>query len=426
MRNNKEHKNLYGFTAAALALVLMVVASVGLFRYDATAGAEAVTLTENATVVTSPFTEAVAKVRNSVVGVNNYATVRPNNYYNSFGFGFGYGYGYPTTPDEDEENTRQVLQGSGSGVVVAKGYVLTNYHVVEGATMLEVTAGDKVWPAELMGTDEAKDIAVLYVDGLDLEPVVLGDSDQLAVGDWAICIGNPLSFTGTTTVGVISALNREVTSSATDAYGKRAVNTMIQTDAAINSGNSGGGMFNVAGELIGIPSMKYTGSMFSGSTVEGIGMAIPINEAKELINQVLAGEGNVQSTPSGTTANSGVTSGNGPRIGVTVAAVNSASYAASNGLIPTGVYISEVEEGAPAEKAGIQVGDIVVEVDGTRVTKTEEMTGILKAKQAGDTVEIKLYRVEGGLNNVEDYTKMPEGEYMTLTVELALLDAVQQ
>lgn len=186
--NNHSGKNFYAFTSAALALMLMVVASVALFNHDSTAGAEAVTLTENATVVTSPFTEAVEKVRGSVVGVNNYTTYR-NSYY-GFGFGYGYGGGY-----NDDDTSRQVLQGSGSGVVVADGYVLTNYHVVEDATTLEVTSGDKVYPAELKGTDEAKDIAVLYVEGLDIEPVVLGDSDQLSVGDWAICIGNPLSFT---------------------------------------------------------------------------------------------------------------------------------------------------------------------------------------------------------------------------------------
>ena len=174
--NNRSGKNFYAFTSAALALVLMVVASVALIQHDSTAGAESVTLTENATVVTSPFTEAVEKVRGSVVGVNNYTTYR-NSYY-GFGFGYGYGGGY-----NDDDTSRQVLQGSGSGVVVADGYVLTNYHVVEDATMLEVTSGDKVYPAELKGTDEAKDIAVLYVEDLDIEPVVLGDSDQLSVGD---------------------------------------------------------------------------------------------------------------------------------------------------------------------------------------------------------------------------------------------------
>ena len=418
MKNNNNHsgKNFYAFTSAALALVLMVVASVALFEHDSTAGAEAVTLTENATVVTSPFTEAVEKVRDSVVGVNNYTTYR-NSYY---GFGFGYGRG------DYADSSREVLQGSGSGVVVADGYVLTNYHVVEDATTLEVTSGDKVYPAELKGTDEAKDIAVLYVEDLDIEPVVLGDSDQLSVGDWAICIGNPLSFTGTTTVGVISALNREVTSSSTDAYGKRAVNTMIQTDAAINAGNSGGGMFNVAGELIGIPSMKYTGSMFTGSTVEGIGMAIPINEAKELINDVLAGNGNVESASGTTQSSQSISTGDTPRIGVSVSNLNPNSYAVAYNLIPNGAYVVEVESGSPAEQAGMLVDDIVVSVDGTRISSKEEMTSILQSKQAGDTVILKVYRVEGGLSSYDDQTSLPDGEYIDLTVELAILDVAAQ
>lgn len=418
MKNNNNHsgKNFYAFTSAALALVLMVVASVALFNHDSTAGAEAVTLTENATVVTSPFTEAVEKVRDSVVGVNNYTTYRSSYY----GFGFGYGRG------DYADSSREVLQGSGSGVVVADGYVLTNYHVVEDATTLEVTSGDKVYPAELKGTDEAKDIAVLYVEDLDIEPVVLGDSDQLSVGDWAICIGNPLSFTGTTTVGVISALNREITSDSTDEYGKRAVNTMIQTDAAINAGNSGGGMFNVAGELIGIPSMKYTGSMFTGSTVEGIGMAIPINEAKELINDVLAGNGNVESASGTTQSSQRISTGDTPRIGVSVSNLNPNSYAVAYNLIPNGAYVLEVESGSPAEQAGMLVDDIVVSVDGTRISSKEEMTSILQSKQAGDTVILKVYRVEGGLSSYDDQTSLPDGEYIDLTVELAILDVAAQ
>ena len=425
MRNNMK-KHVFGYVAIAVALAMVVVTSVSLFQMQATAGAEAVTISENATVVTSPFTEAVQKVRQSVVGVNNYTTYsRNNNYY----YGFGYGFGYDDGRGGGEDSNRQVLQGSGSGVVVAKGYVLTNYHVVESATTLEVTSGDNIYPAQLMGTDEAKDIAVLKVDGLELEPVVLGDSDVLNVGDWAICIGNPLSFTGTTTVGVISALNREVTSSATDAYGKRTTNTMIQTDAAINSGNSGGGMFNVAGELIGIPSMKYTGSVYSGNTVEGIGMAIPINEAKSLINDVLAGKGNVSaSSESGNTSSSkdAITAENGPRLGVTVTNMNTSNYAVANGVLPIGAYVSAVESGSPAEKAGIAVGDIVVEVDGTVIKSTNQMISVLREKQAGDQVNVKVYRVEGGLDSVQDYSNIPQGEYIELTAELAILDKVKQ
>ena len=422
MRNNIR-RNAFGYIALTLALAMAVFSTVTLVNMNSNASAEAVKVTESATVVTSPFTEAVQKVRDSVVGVNNYTT------YSYYGYGYGFGYG---RGGSNEDTTREVLQGTGSGVVVATGYVLTNYLVVEDATSLEVTSGEDVFPAELAGYDEAKDIAVLYVANLALEPVTLGDSDLLQVGDWAICIGNPLSFTGTTTVGVISALNREISGSATDAYGLRTTNTMIQTDAAINSGNSGGGMFNVAGELVGIPSMKYTGSVYSGSSVEGIGMAIPINEAKELINDVLAGNGNVQkseaesSTGSGTNSSGSIAASATPRIGVSVSNLNSSHYIVANGLVPTGVYISDVEAGSPAEEAGIEVSDIVVEVDGTIVTQYTEMTSILRAKQAGDTVTLKVYRVEGGLENVEDYTSMPAGEYLDITVTLEILDGANQ
>ena len=411
-------KNSFGLAAVAVTLAMVLIT--GFALPHTAADAEAVTISEAATVVSSPFTAAVQKVKDSVVGVNNYTTYsNSNNYY--FGFPYGFGYGYGGRGGNTQPSNEPVLQGSGSGVVVAKGYVLTNYHVIEDATTLEITAGEQVYPAQLMGTDEGKDLAVLYVDGLEIEPVVLGDSDLLNVGDWAICIGNPLSFTGTTTVGIVSALNREVSGNATDAYGKRTMNTMIQTDAAINSGNSGGGMFNVAGELVGIPSLKYTSSSYSGASIEGIGMAIPINVAKPLIESVLAGKGNVRSTPS----SAGLTTGNRPRIGVTVTNMNTSHYAVANGLLPTGAYITEVEAGSPAEQAGIQVGDIVVEIDGTIISNTTGMTSLLQSKQAGDVVNVKVYRVEGGLNNVQG-NDIPDGDYIDLTVTLALLDDVQQ
>ena len=426
MKNIK--KNFFGYAAIAVALVMVTVTAFAFGTPGGTAEAEAVTISENATIVTSPFTAAVQKVHGSVVGVNNYTMQMTggssyyNNPFGSFGFGFpfGYGYGYGN-PYGEEGESKEVLQGSGSGVVVAKGYVLTNYHVIEDATRLEVVIDEQTYPAQLMGTEEATDLAVLYVDGLAAEPVVLGDSDQLMIGDWAICIGNPLGFTGTTTVGVISALNREITGSATDAYGKRATNLMIQTDAAINSGNSGGGMFNVAGELIGIPSLKYSSSSYSGASIEGIGMAIPVNVAKPLIEDVLAGKGNVQSAPSAQS----ITSSGKPRIGVSVSNMNTNHYAVAQGLLPKGAYISEVEAGSPAEVAGIQVADIVVEIDGNIISNTTQMTSYLQSKQAGDVVKMKIYRVDGGLNNVEG-NDIPDGEYIDLEVTLAVLDEVQQ
>lgn len=425
-------KRIYGFIAIALALTMVIGAAVTLGQMKSDASAEAVTVSENATDVNSPFTEAVAKVKNSVVGVNNYTNAAQNNYY-GYGFGFGNGGndgiigGDNGSNGNGDSNSREVLQSSGSGVVVADGYVLTNYHVVDGASSLEVTSGDKTYEATVAGSDESLDIAVLKVDKLDLAPVTLGDSDKLDVGDWAICIGNPLSFTGTTTVGVISALNREVSSENFDVYGRRSdvTNYMIQTDAAINAGNSGGGMFNVAGELIGIPSMKYTGSYYSSTSVEGIGMAIPINVAKTLINDVVSGK--VTGDESGKTVNGTASTGdNKPRIGVTVTnATNFSSYAVQEGIIPNGAYVTDVESGSPADKAGIQKGDIIVQADGTVITSTSQLISILQAKNAGDSADIKLYRSEG-ITDAKSIDDIKDGEYKDVTVELAILDNVKQ
>ncbi len=426
MRNTETKKTLKTYMAIALALAVVLTGGTALIRMNATAGAETATITENSTVVASPFTEAVEKVHGSVVGVSNYTNyTNTNSYGGLYGFGYGFGFGNGGSRGGEDSN-RQVLQGTGSGVVVAKGYVLTNYHVVENASMLEVTSGDNTYSAAVAGYDESLDLAVLKVEDLPLEPVVLGDSDALKVGDWAICIGNPLDFTGTTTVGVISALNREVTSKSTDAYGRRTnnVNLMIQTDAAINAGNSGGGMFNVAGELVGVPSMKYTGSYYSTSTVEGIGMAIPINVAKPLIEEVLSGKtvANGASSADSTKDSSSVAPEARPRMGVkvkTISASNSGAVAA--GALPTGAYISEVEKDSPAEKAGLQVKDIVVEVDGTIVSSSQEMVNAMASKKAGDTVEIKYFRMEGDESKWESYDDI-QGDYHTVTVELAMLD----
>ena len=421
-------KNFFRTLSLVLTLALVISLGTSLLQQDSTAGAESVTLSQNATVVTSPFTEAVQKVHGSVVGVNNYTMSSGYGNYGDFGFpfGFGFGYGYGYGGGREEREPEEVLSGSGSGVVVAQGYVLTNYHVVEDATRLEIISGEETYECTLAGSDESLDLAVLKVNGsFPIEPVVLGDSDVLNVGDWAICIGNPLSFTGTTTVGVISALNREITNSTTDVYGRRtdSVNLMIQTDAAINAGNSGGGMFNVAGELIGVPSMKYTGSYMSATSVEGIGMAIPINVAKPLIEDVLAGK--TSDAQANNAGNTSLTTAEKPRIGVTVANLNTNLAAVVNGVLPNGAYITEVEAGSPAEKAGLVAGDIVVEVDGTIIKSTTEMINILQNKQAGDTAAMKVYRVEG-LNDMESFEEIPDGEYIDVIVELAILDSVAQ
>lgn len=221
------------------AALIFIFLAAGLIARD---GAE-----ENAAAFLpkSPFADAARRVSGSVVGVNNYIG--------------------------DE---RAFI---GSGVVISDKYILTNYHVIEGADRISVSALEKEITAIVSAYDEELDAAVLRADRLRAQPAKIGDSDDVQAGEWVICVGNPLSdaLSGTVTAGIVSALEREVSS----------VQTMIQTDAAINSGSSGGGLFNVFGDLIGIPTMKYT-----GESVEGIGLAIPINSVKPLIRKALGVE----------------------------------------------------------------------------------------------------------------------------------------
>lgn len=413
-------KHGIGYLAIALVITMVGFAAFNSFGAKAESGT---TDTANTVVVTSPFTEAIKEVKSSVVGVSNYQMVRY-----STGGSWNWGFGY----DRGESTTQEVEAATGSGVVIAEDTVLTNFHVVEDASSLKVTTGDDEFDATLLAYDENLDVAILKADGLNLPAVTLGDSDTLQVGDWAICIGNPLGeqFAGTTTVGIVSALNREVSSTTTDKYGLRGTvtNTMIQVDAAINSGNSGGGMFSVNGELMGIPTLKYTGSAFSGNTVEGIGMCIPINAAKPLIEDVLNGKVTGNATAGASTNASGNTDllNGKPRMGITITGINTASAAVRTGQLPNGVYVTEVEEGSPAAEAGMQAADIIVDADNTVITSTSQLQEIIAEKSAGDTVEIKVYRVPG-LADLTDADEIPEGEYITMTVTLEVVDSsVQQ
>lgn len=413
-------KHGIGYLAIALVITMVGFAAFNSFGAKAESGT---TDTANTVVVTSPFTEAIKEVKSSVVGVSNYQMVRY-----STGGSWNWGFGY----DRGESTTQEVEAATGSGVVIAEDTVLTNFHVVEGASSLKITTGDNEFDATLLAYDENLDVAILKANGLNLPAVTLGDSDSLQVGDWAICIGNPLGeqLAGTTTVGIVSALNREVSSTTTDKYGLRGTvtNTMIQVDAAINSGNSGGGMFSVNGELMGIPTLKYTGSAFSGNTVEGIGMCIPINAAKPLIEDVLNGKVTGNATAGANTNASGNTDllNGKPRMGITITGINTASTAVRTGQLPNGVYVTEVEEGSPAAEAGMQAADIIVDADNTVITSTSQLQEIIAEKNAGDTVEIKVYRVPG-LADLTDADEIPEGEYITMTVTLEVVDSsVQQ
>lgn len=438
MMNNKRW-----LAMIALALVcVMIGTGIGMTR--PVAQAETV-------IITSPFTEAVTKVRDSVVGVSNYQMVRVNNgnsnsYYGinpfdffgfgNFGFGSGYGNGYGYGNGNggyDGGASEEVEYATGSGVVIADGFVLTNYHVVEDASALKITiAADnekdaKTLDAELVAYDKNLDVAVMKVEGLNLPAVELGDSDTLQVGDWAICIGNPLStkFAGTVTAGIVSGLDRSVSeSTTTDKYGRKetVTNKMIQVDAAINNGNSGGGMFNTQGQLMGIPTLKYSGSSSTTASIEGIGMCIPINSAKPIIDMALSGNGNAQGTQNDAANNALFGK---PRMGVTVAALDSSAVAVRKGVIPMGIFVKEVEEKGPAAKAGIEVGDIIVDIDDNVITNVSQMQEIIGGHKEGDVLKVKVYRVPG-LADMNLNDEIPDGEYVDLELTLAIVDDVAQ
>lgn len=413
----------HGIGYLAIALVITMVGFAAFNSYAAKAESGTTGTANETVVVTSPFTEAIKEVKSSVVGVSNYQMVR---YYGGGSWNWGFGY------DRGDITTQEVEAATGSGVVIAEDTVLTNYHVVEGASSLKITTGDDEFDATLLAYDENLDVAILKADGLNLPAVTLGDSDTLQVGDWAICIGNPLGeqLAGTTTVGIVSALNREISSTSTDKYGLKGTitNTMIQVDAAINSGNSGGGMFSVTGELMGIPTLKYTGSAFSGNTVEGIGMCIPINAVKPLIEDVLNGKVSGNVTADANTGSSDSTTDlldNKPRMGITITAINTSSSAVRNGLLPNGVYVVEVEKDSPAAQAGMQAADIIVDVDDTVITSTTQLQEIIAEKGAGDSIEVKVYRVPG-LADLTSTDEIPEGEYITMTITLEVVDSTVQ
>ncbi len=263
-----------------------------------------------------------------------------------------------------------VTQGAGSGVIITSdGYIVTNNHVIEGASKITVTTSDQQeYDAELVGTDPITDIAVLKIKAEGLTPATYGNSDQLAVGDMAVAIGNPLGeLGGTVTAGIISALDREL---AID--GKTM--TLLQTDSSINPGNSGGGLFNGDGQLIGIVVAKS-----SGSDVEGLGFAIPINKAADVAQQILE-NGYVSGQPStgmSYTESSGQSS--------------TMDRLFNNGQSTTYVYIAAVD-GTNAQKAGFQKGDMVYAVDGTEITSFNTLSSIVTSHSVGDKLKFTIVR----------------------------------
>ena len=264
----------------------------------------------------------------------------------------------------------QVESGAGSGVIISSdGYILTCAHVVSGASQITVTIGDTDYTATVVGEDDTSDVAVLKIDATGLTPATVGDSDSLSVGDSVLAVGNPLGeLGGTVTSGIVSALNRSVT-----IQGTSSTNTMslIQMDASVSPGNSGGGLFNMNGELIGLVNAKS-----SSSDAEGLGFAIPINDAIQVAQDLLE---------------NGYVSGR-PYMGITYIAVTDAQTAAQLNVNAYGVYVVDVVQGGPADKAGLKAGDRIVSIDGTEIAQKDDLGTLMQQHTAGDTLSITVAR----------------------------------
>ena len=272
---------------------------------------------------------------------------------------------------------------SGSGFVLTQdGYIVTNYHVIEDAAedssvTIEVSFanGDK-YTAKLVGGEQDNDVAVIKIDATGLQAVTLGDSDQLVVGETVYAIGNPLGeLTYSLTDGIVSALDRLITTSSTNQNGQTETTTLnvLQTNCAINPGNSGGPLFDSYGNVVGIVSAKYTQSQ-SGVSAEGLGFAIPINDVKDILADLIE---------------HGYVTGK-PYLGVQV---NVVDEAAQRYGIPAGAVVEYVAEGSCAQKAGLQVNDIIVSIDDTAVDSPSALTAALSSNyKAGDTATLTVIR----------------------------------
>ena len=292
----------------------------------------------------SPVIAIAQKVTPSVVGVHTYGT------YSYWG----------------RQITNMEL-GSGSGIIYSEdGYIITNYHVIENATSVIVTLADeKEYEAVIIGADEASDLAVLKINAdRKLPAAELGDSSQLQIGELVVAIGNPLGYSNTVTDGIVSGLNRQL-SDYTDEM------TLIQTNAAINSGNSGGALVNSRGQVVGINSAKLV-----ASNAEGMGFALSIDEVKPLVEQLI-NQGHVSR----------------PYMGVTINSQYQVDEKTAERYdIPVGIMIYSVADNSPAERAGLKAGDIIYKVDNTIIQSFDDLSRVIDSSKVGDTLQVTANR----------------------------------
>lgn len=317
-----------------------------------------------------------------------------------------YGYGYSNS------SSGALTQSSlGSGVVLTEdGYIITNYHVIEGADALKVTVEGEEYDAEVIGSDSSSDIAVIKANATGFTPIELGDSDNLTIGEWVMTIGSPYGLEQSVATGIVSATSRsQILNSSTDAYGNSTGEytiyaNMIQTDAAINPGNSGGALVDEDGKLIGINTLvtSYTG------TYSGVGFAIPMNYAVNLADQIIAGK-----TPTHA------------QLGVTLSTVNSTNAQRYGLPVSSGAYIASVTSGSGAANAGIQEGDIVTKFDGQDVSSASDLMLDVRAKNPGDVVSVE-YNRNGETKTVDVTLGSDEASSSTSTQQNSSSSMLQQ
>lgn len=292
----------------------------------------------------SPVIAIAEKVTPSVVGVKT--------------FGTAYTYWGQRIPNQE--------LGSGSGIIYSEdGYIITNYHVIEDATSVMITLSDGTeYDARIIGSDSSSDLAVLKVEAANLPAADFGDSAALQIGEMVVAIGNPLGYENTVTDGIVSGLNRQLTDYIDSA-------TLIQTNATINSGNSGGALVNSKGEVVGINSAKLV-----ASNAEGMGFALSINEVKPIVEEII-NKGHVSR----------------PYLGVSINSQYQVDAdTAERYEIPMGIQIAEVVKGAPADRAGLQAGDIIYKVNDTLIQSFEDLSDIIDDSQVGDQLRILANR----------------------------------
>lgn len=397
-QKNKKEKSSIGYFFSALIGVmigaLLVWFMMPSIMGDVTTNTDKVATSnveQTSTEVQSDITSAVEKASGAVVGISNYQQVQS-------GSGFGFWFGQGEQPQQGEGSLQEA--GTGSGVIYKidgnEAYIVTNYHVIEDAQKLDITLADGTKKeATLVGGDVWTDLAVIKVDAKDIKTVAqFGDSDTLKQGEPAIAIGNPLGFDfyGSVTTGVISGTERSVPVDLDGDGSEDWESEVIQTDAAINGGNSGGALVNINGDLIGINSMKI-----AAESVEGLGFAIPINTVIPVIKQ-LEENGEVVR----------------PQMGVSLMDLTEVPsfYQQETLKIPkdvtAGVVVAEVVPGLAAEQAGMQQYDVITELDGQKIETIIDLRQHLYTEKAvGDTMTVKAYRAG---KEVELTMKLTRGE----------------